>query len=49
MVATYIQKIMRDMNFVTGVCSRQIIGMFLVDEVYGLDETFNVGIISDTI
>ena len=37
------------MNCVTGVCSREIIYMFLVSQVSGFVENFNIEIFSDTI
>ena len=37
------------MNCVTGVCSREIIYMFLVGQVSGFVENFNIEIFSDTI
>ena len=49
MVARYVKNIMHNVNCVTGVCSREIIHMFLVGQVSGLVENFNIGIFSDTI
>ena len=49
MVATYIEKVMHNMNCATDVCSREIIYMLLVSQVSGLVENFNTGIFSDTI
>ena len=34
---------------ISGVCSREIIYMFLVSQVSGLVENFNIGIYSDSI
>ena len=48
MVARYVKNIMHNVNCVTGVCSREIIHMFLVGQVSGLVENFNIGIFSDT-
>ena len=48
MVATYIKKMMHNMNCVTGVCSREIIYMFLVSQVSGLVKKLDIGIFSDT-
>ena len=44
MVATYFKKIMHNMNDATGVCSRETDYMFLVGQVSGLVERFNIGI-----
>ena len=49
MVATYMKKIMYGMNFAAGVCSREIIYMFLVNHVSGCVNNFKTGIFSDTI
>ena len=49
MIAPYIKNIMRNMICVTGMYSREIITMFLVGQVLGLVENFNIGICSDTI
>ena len=49
MFATYIQKIVQNMICATGVYSREIISMFLVDQVSGLVENFNVGILADIV
>ena len=46
MVATYVKKIMHNMNC---VCSREIIYMFLVDQVSRLVENINTGIFVNTI
>ena len=43
MVATYIKK-RYNMNCVTGVCSREIIYMFLVGQVSGLVGNVNIQI-----
>ena len=48
MVATYIKKIIYNMNCMTGVGSREIIYMFLVGDVSGLVYNFNIGIFSDS-
>ena len=48
MVATYIKEIMHNMCD-SGVCSREIINMFLVIQVSWLVENVNTGIYSDTI
>ena len=47
-VAIFIEKIMQTINGVTGVCSRELINVFLVGQVSGLVENFNTGIYSHT-
>ena len=49
MVATYIKKIMHNMNYVTLVCTREIIHMFLVGQMSGLVDNFDIAIFLDTI
>ena len=49
MVAAYIKKFMHNMKCMTGVCSREIIDMFLVGQVPWLVRNFSIGIFSDTI
>ena len=48
MVATYIKKITHSMNCLTGVCSREIIYIFLIGQVFWLVENNNIVIFSDT-
>ena len=48
MVATYIKKIIHNMNRVTEVCSKEMIYMFWVGQVSGLVKNFNIGIFRDT-
>ena len=48
MVAACIKRIMQNVMTDSGVCSREIINMFLVGQVSGLVENFNIGIFSDT-
>ena len=47
MVATHIKKLIN--NVVTVVCPSGIIYIFLVDQLSGFVENFNIGIFSDTI
>ena len=47
MVATHIKKLIN--NVVTVVCPSEIIYIFLVDQLSGFVENFNIGIFSDTI
>ena len=49
MVATYTDKIMHGMIFVTDVYSWKINNMFIVSQVSGLVENFEIGIFSDSI
>ena len=50
MIATYIKKIMHNINCATLVlCSREIVYMFWVSQMSGLVRNFNIWIFSDTI
>ena len=50
MVSAYIKKKHAQYELcISGVCSREIIYMFLVSQVSGLVENFNIGNFSDTI
>ena len=40
---------MHNMNCATAVCSTEMIYMFLVNQVSGLVENYNLGIFSDTV
>ena len=49
LVATYIEKITHNMICGTDVCSREIMNMFLVGQVFGLIGNINIAIFSGTI
>ena len=50
MVVTYFKKVMYNVICVTGVCIQfNSINMFLVSQLSGFIQNFNIGIFSDTI